>query len=245
MSERFAPGIHPVHFEGEPAWHKQYGGRERRWRLRLLDLLVRLFGITALRPPPHPVGTEARALEAGRLRQLAAAGVRVPRILAEGDSHLVLSDLGETLPGRLRGPDPDSAGAWFVRAARSIAGVHAGGNYLGQPQARNIVVDAEGRIGFIDFEEDPRQIMDLADAQARDWLLFMAGTARHVPHTGPELGGLLRPILRAASPQVRESLQRAVRRLGFLGVLARLRGPRVAGLGKAVLATATAMSERR
>lgn len=247
MSALFKPGIHSIRFLGEPAWRKQFGGRERRWRLRLLGLLVSCLGLTALRPPPHPVGAAACTVEARRLRQLAALGVPVPRILEQGPSHLILSDMGQTLAGRLRDSEPAEALCWFKRAAQAVADVHRLGSYLGQPQARNITVDARGDIGFLDFEEDPGAIMGLANAQVRDWLLFMAGTAHHLPQDGVELGHCLRPVLDQAAPKVVDGVRKTARRLGFLAVLAHLPDRRTAGLGKAVqaLRQATMAMEQR
>lgn len=236
MAASFEPGVERVEFDGEPAWRKSYGGSPRRWRLKALDLVARMLKVPALRPPPHPVGMSACATEARRLRELAAHGVRVPDVLEQGPSHLVLEDMGETLAGRLRRSAPDEAGEWFARAALAVAEAHRHGTYLGQPQARNLVVDASGQIGFLDFEEDPVQAMTLVDAQVRDWLVFMAGTARHIPQNEDELSELLAEPLAQVPPDTRARMRLTVPRLGFLGGLSWLRGSRAAGIGKAIRA---------
>lgn len=228
------PDIHSMHFNGERAWDKRYEGRSRRWRLRALDLVVRALDVSALRPPPHRTGAAACAIEKRRLTELAATGVLVPRVLQTGTERLLLSDMGQTLAHRLRTSNATEAGRWFSEAAWAIAKVHRQDAYLGQPLARNLTVDAHGNIGFLDFEEDPVEVMTRTDAQVRDWLLFAAGTARHLPHDERELGELLRPVLASAHQDVRENLRSSVKRLGFLAWLAHLKRSRAAGIGKAI-----------
>lgn len=233
---RTGPEIERIDFAGEPAWRKRYFGSPRRWRLKLLDRVARILGVTALRPPPRPLGAAALDTELGRIRALAAAGVHVPRVLSFDADQLVLSDLGQTLAVRLRQSDRDQAAHWFNQAASAIVDVHRKGHYLGQPQARNIVIDGDARIGFLDFEEDPGEIMSLVDAQVRDWLLFMAGTARHMPQDEGELAQLLQPWLAQVPEAVGSRLRWAATRLGFLAWLVRFKGSRAAGIGKAIRA---------
>lgn len=234
MEAAFGAGVSAVRFEGEPAWCKRYGSTRRTWRLKALDRVARVLDLAPLRPPPHPVGTEACETEIRRLAELAAQGVRVPRVLARGADHLVLSDIGPTLASRLRGAAPAEAARLFRQAAGAIAGVHRQAGYLGQPLARNIAIDDAGRVGFLDFEEDPAQVMSLCDAQVRDWLLFVSGTARHLPQGGGAVADLLRPTLADAPAPVREGIAAAASRLGFLSWLGGVGGRRGAGLGKAI-----------
>jgi hypothetical protein len=154
----------------------------------------------------------------------------------------VLGDLGETLPGHLRRAGGAAAEPLFRAAVDAIAGVHAYGHYLGQPLPRNLTLDAGGRIGFIDFEEDPGEVMDLVRAQTRDWLVFCSGVARHVPFGEARMAELLRGPLAAATPAVRRELCHSVRRLGFLRVLTRPLGRRAASLGTAVASLQRALA---
>ena len=155
-------------------------------------------------------------------------------MLAQGDDCLLLSDMGQTLAERLRRSRPEEARVLVSRAVEAIAAVHARGGYLGAPVARNLTVDAQGRIGFIDFEEDPGEVMPLADAQARDWLVFSAGVSRHVPFDEHELAGLLAAGLRGERLPSRSALARALDRLTFLRRPTAWLGGRAAGIAKAL-----------
>lgn len=50
-------------------------------------------------------GPEALKAEASRLRKLAALGVSVPQIVAEGKDWFMLNDIGRPLTGWIRGPE--------------------------------------------------------------------------------------------------------------------------------------------
>lgn len=219
---------------GEPAWLKRYGNQSRRFRLRALDWFVRWLGVLPLRPPPRHTGDDARRTEQRRLQELASSRVNVPRVLGEGDSFLVLSDMGETLAGLLRRADPDEAERLLTAAVQAMAEVHRAGLYLGQPLARNITFDRDGRVGFLDFEEDPGEVMSLVEAQTRDWLVFSAGAARHVPFDEARLAVIIGKTLSQEPPELRGLLNRSVGRLGFLRPLTARLGHRAASIGKAL-----------
>lgn len=235
-------GVRRIDHEGRPAWHKRYGGGSRRLRLKLLDWVVRGLGVPVLRPPPRHAGDAARRAEQRRLQALRASGVQVPEILSAGDGFLVLGDMGSTLAARLRQVDPEEAGRLLASAAHEVARVHAAGLYLGQPLARNITVDEAGRVGFLDFEEDPGEILPVPQAQARDWLVFAAGAARHAPFDDVWLARTLRPALEGVPEEARGLLRSSVERLGFLRPLTARLGRRPAGIGKAVASLQRALA---
>lgn len=173
-------------------WLKQYGNRSRRFTLGLLDKLARGLSIDALRPPPHHRGEQALSNEVRRVRELQAARVNVPDVIGQGHSTLLLADIGASLSSclkRLRADAP-ARNRLVAMAVQAIADVHAKGLYLGNPAPRNMTFDNEC-IGFLDFEEDPGEVMTLDSAQARDWLVFLHGVVRHYPAQHEDLARLL------------------------------------------------------
>ena len=158
----------------------------------------------------------------------------MPQVFELGHGRLVLSDMGQTLAHRIHTTVVRTTGLRFSRAAGAITNVHQRGAYLGQPMARNLMVDTHEQIGFLDFEKDPAEVMTLVDAQVRGWLFFAAGTARHLSQDAVELADPLRPALARARPSVQHRLRSNLKRLGFLAWLTHLRGRRAAGIGKAV-----------
>lgn len=221
--------VESIVVSGRDAWLKTYAaGDSRRLSLGILDAIARGLDIDALRPPPHRGGGAAKRIEARRIGELAALGIRVPRVLGEGESTLLLSDLGTTLATRLRDAGDDAAGvdALTARAVAAIADAHAQGAYFGQLVPRNITLDDEGRIGFIDFEEDPLEVMSLPQAQARDWLLFAFGMAKYYDGRTDVLAGMLSEVLHRAPDVAAHAgrvgrLQGVARKLRHLGRAAR------------------------
>ena len=227
--------IEPIRVAGSSAWLKRYGhAGARRFRLAALDLFARRLELSPLRPPPHHAGRAALAVERRRLDALRARGVRVPEVLGVGENALLLSDIGPTLASRMReaANDPVALDALTLQAIDAIGAGHARGAHFGQPWPRNLTVGEDG-VGFLDFEEDPCEVMPLHDAQARDWVFFTYGAARYyrgrraalaslggdalarlranVATTARQVGERLEPLARVAG-RVRHPASRTVAR---------------------------------
>jgi tRNA A-37 threonylcarbamoyl transferase component Bud32 len=209
--------VEPIVIEGQRAWLKQYGESSRVVALGLLNFIATRFQLDALRPPPHRGGDAARRTEARRLAELQAQGVNVPHVIGSGHAALVLGDNGTSFNTCLRQADDAGRDALVAAAMKAIAAAHAKGAYFGQPLPRNLTWDGQ-HIGFIDFEEDPLEVMDLAQAQARDWLMFGYGVAKYYEHRPAQLQALMaaamdgaaRPVL-AHAHEVSGRLQRLAR----------------------------------
>lgn len=195
-------------------WLKHYGNKSRRLTLGLLDRLARSLSIEALRPPPHYCGEKALGNEMRRVREMQDADVNVPDVIGHGRATLLLSDIGASLSSCLKKASSDQvARDRMVRmAVEAIADVHAKDLYLGNPVPRNMTFDNQC-IGFLDFEEDPGEIMASSVAQSRDWLLFVHGVARYYPNQHVELAGLLKVGIDRANPDVRRRVLDAGNRL--------------------------------
>lgn len=195
----FVMSVRSTVVEGRRAWIKSYpDGGTRRFSLAVLDAIARRLGLGALRPPPHRNGRKAKDTEARRLRELHAQGVLVPALLGEDETTLRLGDLGPSLAMKLReaGDDHGRVDALTRAAITAIGVAHQRGAYFGQPLPRNIAVDDAGNIGFLDFEEDPLEVMTLEQAQARDWVLFTFGIAPYYDDRPDALIGMLNQAFR-------------------------------------------------
>nr|WP_253254129.1 serine/threonine protein phosphatase [Xanthomonas arboricola] len=140
-----------------------------------------------------------RDLEARRLGELQAQAVNVPRVVGCGQAALVLSDNGRSFASCLR--EADARDRLIALAVAAIADAHRAGAYFGQPPPRNMRFDGQA-VGFIDFEEDPLEVMDLAQAQARDWLVFGYGVVKDYRDRGEVLQRLMTRAFDAAGPSV-------------------------------------------
>jgi len=211
----------PIVIDGQRAWLKQYGAGSRALALGALGFVTRLLHLQALRPPPHHGGEAARDIEARRIAELRAQAVNVPEVLGSGRTTLVLSDNGRSLASCLREADDAGRDELVRHALQAIARSHAQGAYFGQPLPRNMTFDGQ-RIGFIDFEEDPLEVMDLAQAQARDWLMFGYGVAKYYEQRLPVLQGLLAEAMSGEGAPVVEHAHAVTGRLQPMARMLRL-----------------------
>ncbi len=220
--------------DGRRVWLKKAGPRNPRWRYWLLGALAGALRLDVLKPVMNLGGEAAIAHEARRLRELAALGVRVPQVLAEQPDGLLLSDLGDhraashattapvdTMLGEIaaaaRRGQADALATWKL-GLDAIADVHARGSYLSQAFARNLVLCPDGRIGFIDFEDDPGHSLGVAQCQARDWLSYMQSTAMYLVQA--EAIAVATPIwhdvLSHEPAEVRRAIEDAASRMRWL-----------------------------
>jgi tRNA A-37 threonylcarbamoyl transferase component Bud32 len=164
-------------------WIKRYGTeRSSRW-ITLQRMIANLIGAPFLRPSPA-LDDEAMAdREVRRSRQFAASGIPTAPVIYASGSAVVFGDIGLTVGQQLRSLAPEDARAHddlLVLCSTELGRLHARGLCHGRPFPRDMFVK-DGRIGFMDFEEEPDTVMPLATAQARDiWILFLqvAGRAR-------------------------------------------------------------------
>ena len=223
---------------GRVFWVKRADAPKKRIWHRLQSVIALSLRTGILRPTAGPGGAAALHAEAQRLRAFAAAGLPVPDILAEEDTLLILSDIGPAVAELLRAdPDPVRRYSLMEHAALALAALHTGGRAHGRPYLRDMTW-ADGKIGFLDLEEDPLSVMPLHQAQARDVWIFLCAAARHTDDDGLE--ALFRAYTRRhRDPAQAESLRGLIRLLHPLAGLVRRWGWNRAGrdVRQAVCAT--------
>jgi hypothetical protein len=207
----------------ERVWLKKAGPRHGKWGYRVMAAVARMARLDIIKPVPNPGGEAAIATEARRLKALAAAGLRVPAVLAQQANGLLISDLGEsgraTIVLQERLDQAATAGpaallAVWREGLAAIAAVHVRGQHLSQAFDRNLVQCPDGVIGYIDFEDDPAEVMTLAECQARDWLSYLHSTAMMLEAAAPQAAGQhWHAALAAVNEEVRERIANAARRM--------------------------------
>lgn len=166
------PRVQRVMHEGGWAILKRRRPAHGAWRYALMRGGARLCGAPSLVAVPAHGGMRAQQIELRRLRELRAAGVAVPAVLGETEDGILLQFLGDRALVEEFKLDAATGLAAWRRGLEAIADVHRRGQYLSQAFARNMLAH-DGRLWFIDFEDDPLEAMDLVHAQARDWLAYL------------------------------------------------------------------------
>ncbi|MDM9619430.1 MULTISPECIES: serine/threonine protein phosphatase [unclassified Rhizobium] len=162
-------------------WIKRYGTeRTSRW-VALQHTLAALLRAPFLRPSPVLADEGMAAREIRRIAQFSKNGVPTARVIYSSGAAVVFSDAGKTVDTYLfdiRKVDPVAHDDMLVHCAGELGRLHAKGLCHGRPYPRDMFLK-DGRIGFMDFEEEPDTVMPLEVAQARDiWLLFLQVATR-------------------------------------------------------------------
>lgn len=161
-------------------------------------------------------GVALLAHEHARLQALAAAGERVPAVLAFDGQQLVTSDIGTTLDRQLGAlPLPERL-PLMCAAAVDLAGFHARGHWHGGSQTRNLTWDGR-HFARLDFEERLVPGMPLAVVQPYDALQLLLSMTHHLEPLGFEaVRQVLDAYARAGGdrvPDLRPFVQRLLPRL--------------------------------
>ena len=189
-------------------------------RYQVLNGLAAFFGAPLLKAAPMHGGARAQAVEVKRLSALRQAGAQVPELLHTAPDHIVMRWLGDEHLGTLLQAGHPHALALWREAAAGLLQLHRAGQYLSQGFARNMIVDTTAQpprlAGWIDFEDDPLEVMSLPEAQARDWLAFLQSTLWTLPLDAAAVDDWLRQTMDDEQPEVRAEFLRAGRQLGGL-----------------------------
>jgi tRNA A-37 threonylcarbamoyl transferase component Bud32 len=231
MTEQFER-VKRINYHGKQAWRKQYAVQGRRKRMAMLRWLAGSLGMNALLAPAPLSPIEACATEREMIQRLHQQDVLVPQIFDAGDDYLVLSDVGTIFSIACRQATSIEMRLDLLKKAfNALHDLHACGGYLSQAFARNLTV-LEGRIGFIDLEEDPSKVMSLPAAQARDILFFVHSTARFMADAPQRYEALLKAYLEKVPTDIRAEIAKVSRVLKYLVPFTRLLGSRgrMAGL---------------
>ncbi len=162
-------------------WIKRYGTeRAPRWVV-LQRMLANLIRAPFLRPSPVLADEGMAQREIRRIAQFSEKDVPTARVVYSSGSAVVFSDAGDTVDSRLwaiRDHDPQAHDDMLVHCAAELGRLHAKALCHGRPYPRDMFLK-DGRVGFMDFEEEPDKVMPLETAQARDiWLLFLQVATR-------------------------------------------------------------------
>ncbi len=162
-------------------WLKKAAPARGVFRYHALNLFSRLLRLPLLKAVPQPGGNAAIDNEVKRIQQLASNGILVPQIVAHGDSWLLIKDVGASIIREMKQNNTSQTRRQeLIKVClEAIKALHLKGQYLSQGFIRNMLLDESGKqVAFIDFEDDPLTVMNLAEAQARDVLLLVNSTAR-------------------------------------------------------------------
>lgn len=157
-------------------WIKRHGDKGRRAIVAVQTALATALRLSFMRPSPAETGEGMVTRDLRRMARFSDNNIPTAAILYTYGNAIVLSDVAPTVErrlGALRKDDPAAHDDLLVFCGAELGHLHGAGLCHGRPFPRDMFVK-DGRLGYIDFEEEPEAVMPLATAQARDlWLLFL------------------------------------------------------------------------
>ena len=189
--------------------------------------------ITGQRLPMQTLALSAASnsmdFEAKRLEQLAAAGVRVPKIALLVADLFVLEYCGAIVGTLVNQWTPEIWRSELPRLATELGEFHRAGHWHGGAQIKNITLQ-DGVSYRIDFEENFGEILPLPITQAADLVLFLNSISLTGPIDESESRRLLPKLIdhyfaANPNPEIRNVIRNAIPRLkrlaGFVGLFKR------------------------
>ncbi|WP_085580549.1 hypothetical protein [Thalassospira mesophila] len=184
LSQGVGARVFPLRWHGQRLWVKQAVAPKQKVWHRFQRFAAGILAVPMLRPTVSPGGCNGLRFETSHLLRMRDHGVHVPDLIMSDDNWIVLRDNGRILKDQIKAAvakgDIAKTCDLIEKAASGLADLHARDCAHGAPLLRNITICKDGSIGFIDFEEDPEGCMPVADAQARDILLFLFSIQREI-----------------------------------------------------------------
>lgn len=201
----------------ETIWIRKASRHNAAWRYALLGMITRPLKLGALQPVPSLGGEHAIDVEATRLRTLYDAGIAVPQVLAQQTDALMMSSLsGVPLHQQIEHEAAQGCLNAWETGLLALAEVHHRQQFLSQAFARNIMIDKD-KISFLDFEDNPANVLNLEQCQSRDWLCYLHSTAHTLQQAQllPQAAAIWHTLFTAQNPNVQKWVKQSVRPIGW------------------------------
>lgn len=175
-----AGGVTRLETPAGAAWAKTREPPRNALNRMVQPVVGALVPLAILRRDKAARGPETLLRQAERIRELAALGLPVPALLHSDRHALITADCGMSIEGPVRSPgrrERSGLGEAALQAilrtiTRTLADIHRHGTAHGRPKMRDFVW-RDGTVTILDLEEQPWEVMSMADAQARDVLLWI------------------------------------------------------------------------
>lgn len=187
-------------------WVKQPDAGEANIWHKIMLILSKLLKNNFFRPTVVTDPKNSLAYEARRLQELKKNGINVPAVMLRTPAYLVLEDAGTPLNVLLlnSGMRHEEKKNLLIQLSRSLADMHNRGLYHSRPALRDIAYK-EGKIYFMDFEENLENSLSTEEAIVRDGFLYAHTLYRKI--TDPELvETVLDAYRRAVRPDLWDAL---------------------------------------
>ncbi|MFB9136580.1 hypothetical protein [Vibrio olivae] len=167
------PYVYQLEVHGRQVWLKKCGEDKRNWFNVLTNKLFRScphlthLALYSAYPPKQRFLHELEALEYALAHHLP-----VPKLIFKTRSSFATENSGIPIHQVQNQPQE----RLYINAFKNLQRLHQEGFIHGRPAMRDIVVDEQGKVTFLDLEES--RVSTLPKLQVRDLILFMLDSYR-------------------------------------------------------------------
>lgn len=216
-------------YNGQRLWIKRRPFSKKKLAHRLQGVIASLFCLPIFYPTVSTGGAQSLFDEAERLNLFATRHMPVPRVMAVTPDFLITNDVGQQLHRYLQQLTQSEAVHLVLLSAVGLLNqLHREGLCHGRPSFGDMTIQ-DNVISLIDLEENPLEVMTLAEAQARDVWLFFLNAARYCPKDGVQLVALFNSYRQGISSDTLQALQKMVNKLKPLRVMLEYLGDSILG----------------
>lgn len=179
IAQRLNSRVFSLVYRGEKIWIKQAEKTKyTKWH-QLSKIVAVLIHNPLFYPTVNLDGVRVVKEEAERLRFLYMQGVPVPKVLAEGENWIAVSDAGQSVAELVNSDylSMEAKKKIVCKASAQLAKLHQHNKWHGRPVLRDMAWDGE-QITFIDLEENPGKILTAEQCMIRDVLIYVQSLFR-------------------------------------------------------------------
>lgn len=205
-----------LNHEGEKVWVKLPDVGEANLWHTVLAGAAKLFNNNFFRPTVVRDAIESLAYEASKLETLHQHGISVPKVLIRDPRYLVLENAGVTLNILFNDPaiPYKDKNTIIVQLSHALAKMHNQGFYHSRPALRDIGYK-EGKIFFLDFEENLETTLTTEEAIVRDGFIYIHALWRKLNNPVLINQGIS-TYIHELEPKARDRLMQEAKRYAWL-----------------------------
>ena len=202
--------VFSIELNGRKCWVKTRPySKKNNWHC-LQAFFASLLAMPLFKPTVSSGGAQSLRQEADRLNLMRAKGLAVPEVIMSEDDFLITEDCGLQLQEWIEAlTGIEERQYWLKQAIYLLIQVHEAGFAHGRPMPKDMLI-RDDNLTLIDLEDDPLQVMSLAEAQARDVWLFMNAATRLLFEDAERTASVFELYQTAASSETRKALHRLV-----------------------------------
>lgn len=162
-------------------WHNQYywikmADPSKGWLSCVGKKIGSILAPDPILAPTVTCKNDLIKIESRRLKECAAKKGDCTSLVLEGANWILVQDAGQNFEYFIQSLPLDERLAYLAQGLGALLKLHSHQIVQGRASIKDLTIDANGHISFIDLAEDPESFMTADEAKARDLLSYFLTT---------------------------------------------------------------------